>query len=253
MSIKDRLSDPTLLVERASVAGAWIGAATGGTIPVVNPATGEAIATVPDLGAGETRDAIAAAERAWPAWRARPAAERSALLERWHDLMLENLEDLAVIMTAEQGKPLAEARGEVRYGASFVKWFAEEARARLRRGHPRAHGRPPHRGPEGARRRVGGDHALELPERDDHAQGGPGPRRGLPDGRETVRVHAALRPRPGGAGGARRDPAGRAQRRDRHVGRDRRRDDRQYKRAQALLHRIDAGRPYPDGAVRRRP
>ena len=128
MSIKDRLRDPTLLVERASVAGAWIGGATGGTIPVVNPATGEAIATVPDLGAGETRDAIAAAERAWPAWRARPAAERSALLERWHDLMLENLEDLAVIMTASRASRWRKRGARSRYGASFVKWFAEEAR-----------------------------------------------------------------------------------------------------------------------------
>ncbi len=79
------------------------------------------IATVPDLGSAETRDAIAAAERAWPAWRARPAAERARLLERWHDLILENVDDLATIMTAEQGKPLVEARGEIRYGASFVK------------------------------------------------------------------------------------------------------------------------------------
>ena len=128
MSIGGRLKDPTLLVERAFVGGAWIGAAAGGTIPVLNPATAETIGTVPDLGAAETRDAIAAAERAFPAWRATPAADRAAILMRWHDLMLENLEDLAVIMTAEQGKPLGESRGEVRYGASFVKWFAEEAR-----------------------------------------------------------------------------------------------------------------------------
>jgi succinate-semialdehyde dehydrogenase / glutarate-semialdehyde dehydrogenase len=103
-------------------------AASGGKVPVTNPADGGVIATVPDLGSAETRDAIAAAERAWPAWRALPAVERARLLERWHDLILENVDDLATIMTAEQGKPLVEARGEIRYGASFVKWFAEEAR-----------------------------------------------------------------------------------------------------------------------------
>ncbi|NAS61730.1 succinate-semialdehyde dehydrogenase (NADP(+)), partial [Pseudomonas syringae pv. actinidiae] len=82
----------------------------------------------PALQGAETRRAIEAAERAWPAWRARPAAERAALLERWHQVMLDNVEDLALIMTLEQGKPLNESRGEIRYGASFVKWFAEEAR-----------------------------------------------------------------------------------------------------------------------------
>lgn len=86
------------------------------------------IAQVPALNGLETRRAIEAADRAWPAWRARPAAERAALLERWHQAMLDNVEDLALIMTLEQGKPLNESRGEIRYGASFVKWFAEEAR-----------------------------------------------------------------------------------------------------------------------------
>jgi succinate-semialdehyde dehydrogenase/glutarate-semialdehyde dehydrogenase len=128
MNITQRLTDPSLLVDKACVGGEWITAAGGGTIAVTNPADGGTIATVPDLGGAETRDAIMAAERAWPAWRALPAGERARLLERWHDLMLANLEDLAIIVTAEQGKPLAEARGEVRYGASFVKWFAEEAR-----------------------------------------------------------------------------------------------------------------------------
>ncbi len=126
--LKPRLRDPSLLAERAFVDGAWIHADDGATLPVVDPATGAEIAAVPALGAGETRRAVAAADRAWAAWRDRPAADRAALLEAWHALMLDNLEDLAAIMTAEQGKPLAEARGEVRYGASFVKWFAEEAR-----------------------------------------------------------------------------------------------------------------------------
>lgn len=128
MMLKQRLSKPSLLVDRAYVNGEWISADTGATISVVDPATGQEIATVPALGAAETRRAIQGAERSWAAWREKPAAERASLLEKWCALMLENAEDLAVIMTAEQGKPLTEARGEIRYGASFVKWFAEEAR-----------------------------------------------------------------------------------------------------------------------------
>ncbi|MEO8388764.1 NAD-dependent succinate-semialdehyde dehydrogenase [Polaromonas sp.] len=120
------LKDPSLLREQCLVAGQWISAAQ--TIAVTNPATGAVIAQVPKLGAAETRQAIEAANHAWPAWRARTAQERSALLSRWHALILENREDLARIMTAEQGKPLAEARGEIGYAASFIQWFAEEAR-----------------------------------------------------------------------------------------------------------------------------
>jgi succinate-semialdehyde dehydrogenase / glutarate-semialdehyde dehydrogenase len=128
MTIKQRLCDQSLLVEHAYVGGEWIDAAGVDTIPVFDPATGTQIGTVPALGAAETRLAIAAADGAWGGWRALPAAERANLLMRWHDLMIDNLEDLAIIMTVEQGKPLAESRGEIRYGASFVKWFAEEGR-----------------------------------------------------------------------------------------------------------------------------
>ncbi|ACL58639.1 NAD-dependent succinate-semialdehyde dehydrogenase [Methylobacterium nodulans] len=123
----DRLRDPALLRNQAFVAGAWRDA-EGGVIEVIDPATGERVGTVPNCGEAETQAAIAAAEAAFPAWRRRPSAERAAILERWNALILENADDLAAIMTAEQGKPLAEARGEVLYGASFVKWFAEEAR-----------------------------------------------------------------------------------------------------------------------------
>ncbi|TCK02269.1 NAD-dependent succinate-semialdehyde dehydrogenase [Marinobacterium mangrovicola] len=126
--LKDLLKDPSLLAEKAYVNGSWIDADSSETLAVTDPASGETIATVPAMGAEETRRAIELAEKAWPAWRARPAAERAALLEAWNDLMLENLEDLAIIMTMEQGKPLVEAQGEVRYGASFAKWFSEEAR-----------------------------------------------------------------------------------------------------------------------------
>ncbi|WP_186420565.1 NAD-dependent succinate-semialdehyde dehydrogenase [Bosea sp. CS1GBMeth4] len=122
------LQDRDLLVGRALIGGEWVAAASGEELPVRDPATGVQIGTIPACGEAETNAAIAAAEAAFPAWKARPAAERAALLERWHDLMLEHRADLARIMTAEQGKPLAEAEGEVLYGAGFVKWFAEEAR-----------------------------------------------------------------------------------------------------------------------------
>ena len=122
-----KLNDPTLLREAAYVAGAWIEAGEK-TLSVTNPATGDVIGVVPSLGEAETETAIAAAEQARHAWAARTAKERSDILKRWHALMVENADDLATILTAEQGKPLAEAKGEILYGASFVEWFAEEAR-----------------------------------------------------------------------------------------------------------------------------
>jgi succinate-semialdehyde dehydrogenase / glutarate-semialdehyde dehydrogenase len=122
------LKDPKLLCQRCYVGGAWIDADDGATITVKNPASGEAIGTVPRLGAVETRRAIEAANAAWPAWRKRTAKERSNLLRRWFDLVLANQEDLAILMTSEQGKPLTESRGEIAYAASFIEWFAEEAR-----------------------------------------------------------------------------------------------------------------------------
>lgn len=122
------LSDPALFVEQAFIAGEWRPAASGATIAVEDPATGEVIGHVPDCDGEDTRAAIEAANAAFGPWRALPAAERSALLERWYDLIMENVADLGRIMTAEQGKPIAEAEGEIRYAASFVKWFAEEGR-----------------------------------------------------------------------------------------------------------------------------
>ncbi len=120
------LSDPSLLRDRCLIAGQWVQGSA--TIAVTNPATGAVIGQVPRLGAQQTRGAIEAARDAWPAWRRRTAAERAAILSRWHALVMENQDDLARIMTAEQGKPLAEARGEIAYAASFIQWFAEEAR-----------------------------------------------------------------------------------------------------------------------------
>jgi len=122
------LNDPSLLRTQAYVNGAWIDGHAGKTFAVTNPATGAEIAQVADLGAEETRAAIAAAAAAWPAWRAKTAKERASILRRWYELIMANQEDLAVLMTTEQGKPLTESRGEVAYGASFIEWFAEEGK-----------------------------------------------------------------------------------------------------------------------------
>jgi len=123
-----QLKDSDLLRQQALFAGRWQGAQQGTTLPVTDPATGETIATIPALGKTETEQAIAHAESVRVAWGKTPNATRAALLEKWHQLIIDHADDLAMIMTAEQGKPLAEAKGEVLYGASFVKWFAEEAR-----------------------------------------------------------------------------------------------------------------------------
>ena len=126
--LKHSLRDPSLLVEQAYANGQWINADDGATLAVTNPADGSTIAHVPALQGAETQRAIAAAEACFATWREVPAAERAKLLEKWYQLIMDNQEDLALIMTAEQGKPLSESRGEIAYGASFVKWFAEEAR-----------------------------------------------------------------------------------------------------------------------------
>jgi succinate-semialdehyde dehydrogenase/glutarate-semialdehyde dehydrogenase len=123
-----QLKDMRLLKRKGYIDGKWVDADAGGSFAVTNPATGERIVEVTDMGAAETRRAIDAAQRALPAWRAKPAKERAAVLRKWYDLILAHADDLALLMTTEQGKPLAEARGEVVYGASFVEWFAEEGR-----------------------------------------------------------------------------------------------------------------------------
>jgi len=123
-----KLTDSSLLRTRARIGGEWRDAAGGGTVPVTNPATGALLGTVPDGGAADARAAIEAANAALPAWRARTAKDRAVLLRRLHDLLMAHQEDLARIMTAEQGKPLAEARGEIAYSAGFIEWFGEEAK-----------------------------------------------------------------------------------------------------------------------------
>ena len=122
------LQDPGLLADACLIDGAWVYARSGAVMVVDNPADGRSLGTVPDLSAAETQEAVAAAEAALPAWRGLAAKERSAVLRRWFNLMTAHADDLAAIMTAEQGKPLAEARGEIAYAASFVEWFAEEAK-----------------------------------------------------------------------------------------------------------------------------
>ena len=123
-----QLNDPSLLRQQAYLNGQWCDADNGETNEVTNPATGEVIGTVPKMGASETRRAIAAADSAWGSWRAKTGKDRSVVLRRWNDLILANSGDLAMIMTVEQGKPLAEAMGEIAYAASFIEWFAEEAK-----------------------------------------------------------------------------------------------------------------------------
>ncbi len=126
--IRNQLNDPALFREQAYVDGEWVEAASGERMTVYDPATGRPLGSVPRMGREDVRRAIDAAERAFREFRALTGKERAALLRRWYDLVMENADDLAYIMTREQGKPLAEARGEIAYGASFIEWFAEEAK-----------------------------------------------------------------------------------------------------------------------------
>ncbi len=123
-----QLRDQGLFHTKCYIDGDWVDADSGDTIDVTNPANGDLLGTVPRMGTDETRRAVAAADAAWPAWRARTGKERGVLLRRWYDLMLENVDDLGLMMTLEQGKPLAEAKGEIHYASWFVEWFAEEAK-----------------------------------------------------------------------------------------------------------------------------
>ncbi len=123
-----KLADGALFREQGFIDGRWASADGAGTLAVRNPATGAVLGSVPNMGAAEARRAIEAARRALPAWSARTAKERAQILRRWYELMMTNQDDLAVLMTAEQGKPLAESKGEIAYSASFIEWFAEEAK-----------------------------------------------------------------------------------------------------------------------------
>ena len=127
-NLKNLLKDPSLLVTQGYLAGEWVDGEDGATFDVTNPARGDVIAQVADLSRAQTAQAIAAAETAQKEWAAKTAKERANILRRWYDLMMENADDLGTILTAEQGKPLAEAKGEIGYGASFIEFFAEEAK-----------------------------------------------------------------------------------------------------------------------------
>src|SRR5262245_39715944 len=122
------LKDRDLFREACFIDGRWMAPGSGGSIPVDDPATGDIIGVVPKFGRAETRQAIDAAAAAWPAWRARTGKERAVLLRKWFDLIMSSQDDLARLMTLEQGKPLTESRAEVSYGASFIEWFGEEAK-----------------------------------------------------------------------------------------------------------------------------
>jgi len=123
-----KLDDPSLLREQCFIDGSWVAADEGGVLAVTNPATGATLGSVPNMGASETRRAIAAADAALAGWKARTAKERAVIMRCWFDLISSHQEDLARLMTAEQGKPLAESRSEISYAASFIEWFAEEAK-----------------------------------------------------------------------------------------------------------------------------
>ncbi len=172
----------------------------------MDPATGQKLADVANLGTADAEAAITAANAAWPAWRSKTAKERSIILRKWFDLLMANQEDLGRLMTAEQGKPFAEAKGEVAYGASFVEWFAEEAKRINGETLPqfdnnrRLHGAAP------ADRRVRGHHALELSAGDDHAQGGAGAGRRLPGHHQAGRTDPADRAGRSRTGDSRRHP-----------------------------------------------
>ena len=122
------LKNTKLLKAHGYINGEWVGDNNESRFEVTNAYTNEVISTLPEMGKKETNDAIEAANIAWPNWRSKTAKERAAILKKWFDLIMENQEDLAILMTAEQGKPIAEARGEVGYGASFIEWFAEEGK-----------------------------------------------------------------------------------------------------------------------------
>ena len=201
---------PSCSVRPATSMARGLRSGAGGSIDVDNPATGEILGTVPRLGAPRrARRSTPPRARFRPGAR-RPAKERAAVLRRWFELMMANQEDLAQLMTAEQGKPLAESRGEVAYAASFLEWFGEEAKRVYGDTIPGAPARQAHRRHQGADRRRRLHHAVELSDRDDHAQGRAGARRRLHRRAEAGVADAVLGAGARRARRARRRPEGRA-------------------------------------------
>ena len=173
------LKDGKLFHQQCYIDGQWSDADNRQTIPVTNPATGAPIGSVPKMGATETRRAIEAADKALPVWRGKLAKERAAILRKWFELMLANQDDLGLLMTTEQGKPLAEAKGEIAYAASFIEWFAEEGKRIYGDVIPTVW---PDRRLVVIKQPIGVCGAItpwNFPGGDDHAQGRAGARRGL--------------------------------------------------------------------------
>ncbi len=241
---------PHLLRERALIAGAWTAADDGQTLDVHDPASGETLASVPRMGGAETRRAIAAAQAALTGWRSRTAGERACILRRWADLMLAHRSDLAHIMSREQGKPLAEADGEIAYAASFIEWFGEEAK---RVDGEVLQAQRPGQRMLVLRQPVGVCAAItpwNFPAAMITRKVGPA----LAAGCTIVVKPAELTPLTALALGVLAEeagvPPGRAPVRDRRPAGHRRRAVRKRCGAQAQFHRLHRGRPAPDGAVR---
>ncbi len=227
----------SLIRQQCYVNGVWTGSPS---LPVTNPATGEILASVPDFGAAETRAAIEAAHAAFTPWSRMLAKERSALLRRWFELIVAHADELALLMTSEQGKPLAEAKGEVLYGASFVEFYAEEAKRIYGETipSPRAGGRiVVLKQPVGRR---GRHHAVEFPAGHDHPQGRARAGGRLHGGVQTGARDAAHRPGAGRTGAPGGHPGGRVQHRHRQRRGHRRRTHLQPAGAHHRLHRLDA-------------
>ena len=232
------------------IGGEWVQADSGATIDVTNPATGLKIGTVPKSGKAETRRAIEAAETAFHSWKKTSVLERHKLLRKLHDAIMDNQQPLAELLTTEQGKSLAEAKGEIAISAAYILWFAEEGRRTYGDvvPSPWADRRIiTTKQPVGVDRR---DHAVEFPVLDAGPQARPGARGRLHGRREAGVADALFGARLGRAGRGSRLPEGRDQHRDRLGRRDRRRDLRQSAGAQADLHRLDRGRQDPDPEMR---
>ena len=247
------LADPGLLRQQCLIDGQWRDQADEATCDVTNPATGERLGTVPDLGAAETNAAIDAAHAAFPAWARKTAKERAQVLRRMYELMLEHQDDLATIMTAEQGKPLAEAKGEIAYAAAFLEWFGEEAKRMygdVIPGHAADKRIMVWRQPVGV---VATVTPWNFPSAMLDPQDRAGACRGLHRRLQAGLADAVFRACAWRHRGTRRASAGRAEHRDRPFRlRDRRGDDLASQGAQAQLHRLDRSRQEIDGAVRRR-
>src|SRR3977135_3785858 len=248
-SLRDRLKDPSLLREQCYIDGVWTGTPAK---PVTNPVNGVELAKVPVMSTAEATQAVEAAERAFPAWAKLTAKQRSNILRKWFDLIIANREDLALILTSEQGKPLAEALGEVDIGGAYVEFFAEEARRVYGETLPtprpgaRLVGAPP------ADRRLRRDHAVEFSVFDDHPQGLAGAGRRLHRGVEARQRDAAHRVGTSGAGREGRRAEGGVQHPDRQFVGDRQGAVPTSRRALRRLHRIDRSRENPVPAGRGR-